>query len=198
MCIEYNKISKVSRNLKRTTYSENLIMSTLCFLPRITRLHIIQKTDISSRPLWSSPHQRFHMKAYSLDPRPLDEPRFSRGWVTETLRSEIKRCLVLEKHLGHPRVTVARQSDWALFTLPAPLRSILDTQGLQSPASRTGLFILGLILAKSTSLISEVNKPQARIYGVGISIPLQYIQIPASRSLQVRLHLRFGLLPNRV
>jgi hypothetical protein len=42
--------------------------------------------------------------------------------------------------------------------------------------------------------LSEVNKSQARISGVGISIPLQYIQIPASRSLQVRL--RFGLLPD--
>jgi hypothetical protein len=39
----------------------------------------------------------------------------------------------LHPHLGHPRVTVARQSDWALFTL------ILDIQGLQSPASRTRL-----------------------------------------------------------
>jgi hypothetical protein len=37
------------------------------------------------------------------------------------------------------------------------------------------------------------SKPQ-----VGISIPLQYIQIPASRSHQVRLHLRFGPLPDRV
>jgi hypothetical protein len=31
---------------------------------------------------------------------------------------------------------------------------------------------------------------------VEISIPLQYIQTPASRSLQVRLNLRFGLLPD--
>jgi hypothetical protein len=56
-------------------------------------------------------------------------------------------------HLGHPRVTVTHQSDLALFTL-------------------------GLILAKSTSLaarrwpitaleLTEVNKPQARISGVG-------------------------------
>jgi hypothetical protein len=65
-------------------------------------------------------------------------------------------------------------------------------------------------LAKSASLTTrkkvanhspwtpEVNKPQARISGVGISIPLQYIQTPTSRSLQVHLHLRFGLLPDRV
>jgi hypothetical protein len=85
---------------------------------------------------------------------------------------------------------------------------ILDTQGLQSPASRTGL---SSSLTKQNLLpsprekrcpitaleLSEVNKPQARISGVGISIPLQYIQIPASRPLQGRLHLRFGLLPDK-
>jgi hypothetical protein len=57
-------------------------------------------------------------------------------------------------HLGHPRVTFARQLDWALFAL-------------------------GLNLAKSTSPpceerwpvtaleLPEVNKPQARISEVG-------------------------------
>jgi hypothetical protein len=86
------------------------------------------------------------------------------------------------------------------------LISILDTQGLQSPASRTGLSTLPNLLPSPrekrwpiTALeLPEVNKPQARISGVGISIPLQYIYTHASRSLQVRLHLRFGLFPDRV
>jgi hypothetical protein len=50
----------------------------------------------------------------------------------------------------------------------------------------------------TTLELPEVIKPQARITGEGISIPLQCIKIPASRSLQVRLHLRFGLLPDGV
>jgi hypothetical protein len=47
-------------------------------------------------------------------------------------------CYFLQmRHLGHPRVTVARQSDWALFTLG--LSPSWPFKGLQSPASRTGL-----------------------------------------------------------
>jgi hypothetical protein len=67
---------------------------------------------------------------------------------------QVRTFKIGKDHLGHPRVTVARQSDWALFAL-------------------------GLNLAKSTSSpyeerwpitaleFPEVNKPQARISGVG-------------------------------
>jgi hypothetical protein len=76
---------------------------------------------------------------------------------------------------------------------------ILDTQGLQSPASQTGLsshleltwpILLPFAQAKTwpiTALeLPEVNKPRERISGVGICIALQYIQIPAIEVTYVR------------
>jgi hypothetical protein len=48
-------------------------------------------------------------------------------------------------HLGHPRVTVVRQSDWTLFALGHPRVTV-------ARQSDWTLFALGLDLAKSTSL----------------------------------------------
>jgi hypothetical protein len=73
-------------------------------------------------------------------------------------------------HLGHPRVTIARQSDWALFTLGISLAN-------SAP----------LCTGKKVALeLPEVNKPREMISGVGISVALQYIQISAIEVTSVR------------
>jgi hypothetical protein len=108
------------------------------------------------------------------------------GWpfILKTGKSWPRReytCLkVLKYHLGHPRVTVACQLDWALFPL-------------------------GLDLAKSTSLATRrmvTNhsrwtprcKPTSSkdIWSGGISIPL----LPAIHSYTCTW--RFGLLPDKI
>jgi hypothetical protein len=55
---------------------------------------------------------------------------------------------------------------------------------------------MGKKVAKHSPLTPEVNKPQASISGVGISIALQYIQTPAIEVTFSALWLRFGLLPD--